>query len=137
MIKALQENFQKSLQATDENSRAYSAVLRGEIPLTSLATHTHVASRLLTLRFLDIYRALDKDIEIKDVSQKNTISVLKSNVCLIFHLWTLFIAVVIRTCLTGWKYHPRPFPSSNQPRPRIAREQILDILQTLSQKIRG
>jgi hypothetical protein len=83
----LQADFLKSLNGTDENSRAYSKVLKGENPMTSVVTHTHVASRLLAIRFLDIYQALNKEIifETEVVSQKYTISVLKNNVCLTLH----------------------------------------------------
>jgi hypothetical protein len=95
MLKALQRNFQMSQLATDENSRAYSAVLRGEIPQTSLATNTHVASRLLTMRFLDICQALERDIVINVVAQKNTISVLKNNVCFLLHLLVLFTHLLL------------------------------------------
>jgi hypothetical protein len=85
MIKALEGDFLKSLHATDENSCAYCAVLKEESPPTSLNAHTHVASRLLTMRFLDIHQALAQDINIKIevVSRKNTISVLNKNVCML------------------------------------------------------
>ena len=92
MIKALECDFQKSLHATDENSRAYCAVLKGESPPTSQNTHTHVASRLLAMRFLDIHQALANDIDIKPevVSRKNPISVLKNNVCM-FQITPIYI----------------------------------------------
>jgi hypothetical protein len=77
-----------SLHSTDENSHAYCAVLKGEIPLTSSSSHTHVTSHLLSTRFLDICRAVDKDVEwnTEGVCCINIISILKNNVCFISDL---------------------------------------------------
>jgi hypothetical protein len=82
MIRSLEENFRTSTEGGDENSKAYRTMLTGEIPQTSLNTHTHIASRLLTLRFLDIFQALEQNVEIdgEHVSPNNA-SFLKSNVC--------------------------------------------------------
>lgn len=65
MIQALEDDFIACGQATDENSRAYRAVLKGVDPETCANTQSHVASRLLVMRFLDICKGLDKDIEIE------------------------------------------------------------------------
>jgi hypothetical protein len=86
MIRSLEENFLASQKETDENSRAYVAVMNGEVPLTSVNTHTHIASRLLTIRFLDIFHALDKEIEmdVDVVEKKAGNSLHKTIVCFFF-----------------------------------------------------
>jgi hypothetical protein len=55
---ALENDFVNSFRSTDENSIAYCGVLKGEIPSASISSHPHVASRLLTIRLLDIFRSL-------------------------------------------------------------------------------
>jgi hypothetical protein len=90
MINSLQDNFSKALHGTDENSLAYCAVMKGEVPGTSQNTHTYIASRLLTFRFLDILQALDKEIDL-DIDHSNqqgfrkNISVLKTNVSFLLY----------------------------------------------------
>lgn len=84
MIKSLQDNFVASRTARDENGQGYYTMLKGEIPQASQNTETHIASRLLTLRFLDIVQSLEKEVPVEidgvDVVRKN-ISILKFNVC--------------------------------------------------------
>ena len=88
MIKSFQEMFLKSLNDTDENSRAYCAMIKGEIPNTSSTPQTHIASRLLSMRCLDIFKALDRELEIGTHidGQRNPMSILKHNVCFILLL---------------------------------------------------
>ena len=64
MIRSLQDNFKDSMTATDENSKAYCTMLKGEAPPTSSNMETHIALRLLTLRFLDIVQSLDKRLRL-------------------------------------------------------------------------
>jgi hypothetical protein len=72
MIKALQDNFQQSHVVTDEKSQAYCAVLKGVDTQACLNTQSHVAFRLLLMRFLDICKGLDRNIDTqsKIVSRK-------------------------------------------------------------------
>jgi len=53
-------DFQKSSKQTDERSRAYREAMRGEVPTSvSTSSHTHVAFRLLLIRFVDLISSLD------------------------------------------------------------------------------
>lgn len=92
--------------------------------LTSPNAYTHVASGLLSIRFLDIYQALHNDIqiEIEALPWKNTISVLKKNVRIFnFSIYPALGQLLLnRTLMTGWKRQQRLFPFSNPLRPAIA-----------------
>jgi len=59
-IRALDEDFSASISSTDENGRAYSGAFLGRIPDTSTKSESHVASRLLTISFVDIACSLDE-----------------------------------------------------------------------------
>jgi hypothetical protein len=53
-------DFQQSLISSDENSRAYRAAMRGEFPTSvSPKSHTHVAFRLLFMRFVDLISSMN------------------------------------------------------------------------------
>lgn len=82
MIRSLDNNFNHSKSAKDENSQAYCLMLKGEVPQTSQNTQSHIASRLLTLRFLDIIQSLEKgnDLDGEDMVRKNIV-ILNKKVC--------------------------------------------------------
>jgi hypothetical protein len=95
MIKALQDNFLQSCGATDEKSRAFCAVLKGVDTEGCSNTQSHVAFRLLLMRFLDICKGLDKDIEMssKVVPRKQPGSALNVyNVCFLWHLLQFLVS---------------------------------------------
>jgi hypothetical protein len=88
MIQALQDHFLQSCRATDEKSQAYCAVLKGVNTEACLNSQSHVAFRLLLMRFLDICKGLDKNIEMQsdDFTRNRPGSVLKLyNVCFTNH----------------------------------------------------
>jgi hypothetical protein len=84
LIISLKSSFLASIDLKDENSMAYHVSLKGEIPQTGPNTQAHVGSRLLTLRFLDIVQALDKEIDdgenVETASGRKNIFVLKKMV---------------------------------------------------------
>jgi len=61
-MEALEKDYSGSILGTDENSRAYRYVMRGDLPTdTSSSTYSHVAFRLLKIRFMDIISSLEKN----------------------------------------------------------------------------
>ena len=97
MIKALQDDFVESCISTDENSKAYSKLLKGEDPNSSSShSHTHVASRLLSMFFLDICKASGLDIGMNnEVVIWRAPPLLKYKVCSKLHLLQV---LAIMTC---------------------------------------
>jgi hypothetical protein len=81
-IQALEIDFLASITSTAENSRAYLGALLGQIPDTSTKSESHVASRLLTISFLDIVCSLDEpmstDMDEEVVQQKVAMKGLES-----------------------------------------------------------
>lgn len=95
MIKALQDHLQQSRGATDEKSQAYCAVLKGVDTQACINTQSHVAFRLLLMRFLDICKGLDMDIEMqsKVVPRNPPTSVQKLyKVCFVWHLLQFLVS---------------------------------------------
>lgn len=91
MATALQDHFLQSCGATDESSRAYCAVLKGVDIQASTNAQSHVAFRILIIRFLDICKGLDKDFQIQSEAfavrkQPNSVSKLPNSVSRLYNV---------------------------------------------------
>jgi hypothetical protein len=141
LIRSIGNNFFTSTSATDENSQAYHKILKGENPQSSTNSQSHIGSRLLTLRFLDIVQSLDKETDIDDDEQlvwKNTL-IPKTIVCFnVLFILELRQMLLTRTFLIGQEMFLMPVLFFRQRGLRIRRIQIQKryCLSTLP-KIRG